>query len=130
VKKAGDIVTSDGRSASGEYIDVVDSYDWIIQNIEHDTQKVLNNSAKVPFTNPGITQLEDATRSVLKTAFTNGMIAPTEDNDNVGDYSTDFAPASEATAAEKASRHYSGGNFSFVLAGAIHTAEINGTVTF
>lgn len=128
VKKAGDIVTTDGMTAGGEWIDVVDSFDWIIQHITYDTQKIFNVNKKVPFTNPGVIQLEGATLSVLKTAFDNGMIAPTADNDAIGDYSTDFTPASDMTSEQRATRHYDGGNFSFTLAGAIHTAEINGTV--
>ena len=128
VRKAGDIVTTSGFAASGEYIDVIDSYDWIIEHITYDVQKVFNQNHKVPFTNPGVVQLENATLSVLKTAFANGMIAPTADNDKVGDYSTDFIPASEMTSEQRATRHYDGGNFSFTLAGAIHTATINGTI--
>lgn len=129
VKKAGDIVTSEGKVASGEYIDVIDSRDWIIYYIGYEGQKVLNTSDKVPYTTTGITQLENAVVSVLKRAFDNGMIAPTEDNEEVGNYSTNFLPKSEMTSDNIASRRYTGGNFSFELAGAIHEAEINGSIT-
>ena len=128
VKKAGDIVTTDGMTAGGEWIDVVDSYDWIIRHIEYNTQKVLNTNDKVPYTDAGVTLLENATLSVLKTAFENGMIAESEDNDTTGDYSTDFTAASDMTSEQRATRHYDGGNFTFRLAGAIHTVEINGTI--
>ncbi len=128
VKKAGDIVTSEGKAASGEYIDVIDSYDWIIEHIGYDNQKVFNVNPKVSFTNSGIAQLEAATLSVLKEAFGNGMIAESEENPKEGDYATNFLPASDVNATDKANRHYSGGNFRFRLAGAIHTAEINGTI--
>ena len=49
----------------------------------------------MPYTDPGITQMENITLSVLKTAFNNGMIAPTEDNESVGNYSTTFASKAE-----------------------------------
>lgn len=128
VKKAGDIVTSEGKVASGEYIDIIDSYDWIIEHIGYYNQKVFNVNPKVPFTNAGIAQLEAATLSVLKEAFDNGMIAEKDENANEGEYATNFLPAADISADDKANRHYSGGNFSFKLAGAIHTAEINGTI--
>lgn len=129
VRKAGDIVTTEGKTASGEYIDVIDSRDWIIENITYNSQSALNKNAKIPYTNAGITLLESITLSVLKEGFDMGMIAPLEEDETTGDYSTDFAPASEISPESKASRHYDGGHFSFVLAGAIHTAEISGTIT-
>lgn len=129
VKKAGDIVTSEGKVTSGEYIDVIDSLDWIIYYVGYEGQKVLNASDKVPYTTPGITQLENAVVAVLKRAFDNGMIAPTEDNEEVGNYSTNFLPKSDMTDDDIKKRRYTGGNFSFELAGAIHEAEINGSIT-
>lgn len=133
VSKAGDIVTTDGKTASGEYIDVVDSRDWIMQNITYDLQSLLNTQPKVPYTDPGITQMENITLSVLKTAFNNGMIAPTEDNESVGNYSTTFASKAEIREQNKEdikNRYYPGGRFTFELAGAIHQAEINGLITW
>lgn len=128
VEKAGDIVTTEGKAASGEYIDVIDSKDWIIENIAYDCQKLFNTNPKIPYTSVGITQIENTVLSVLKTAFTNGMIAPTADNSEVGDYSTDFTEVSDVSDTDKASRYYGGGAFTFTLAGAIHEAEINGEI--
>lgn len=129
VKKAGDIVTSEGKVASGEYIDVIDSRDWIIYYIGYEGQKVLNLSDKVPYTSVGITQLENSTMGVLKRAFMNGMIAPSDDDETVGNYTTSFAPRTEMSDSDISSRVYTGGNFTFVLAGAIHEAVINGEMT-
>ena len=129
VSKAGDIVTSEGKTASGEYIDVIDSRDWIIYYIGYEGQKVLNVSDKVPYTTAGITQLENAVVSVLKRAFVNGMIAPTEESEDVGNYSTNFLPKSDMTEDDIKNRRYTGGNFTFELAGAIHEAVVNGSIT-
>lgn len=128
VSKAGDIVTTEGKVASGEYIDIIDSKDWIVQNIAYDVQKILNMRPKVPYTNAGITTLENAVLSVLKTAFINGMIAPQEDNDAVGAYSTNFTRRADMSDSKISGRVYDGGKFTFTLAGAIHEAEINGTL--
>lgn len=125
VKKAGDIVTSEGKTVGGEFIDVIDSKHWIIQNIEYDTQKKLNIEAKVPYTDKGISSLATITANVLKKAFDNGMIDTDEDG-VTPKYSVNFKPRSAMTALQRKNRVYTGGNFTFTLAGAVHTATING----
>lgn len=125
--KAGDIVTTEGRAASGEFLDITDSFDWIIQNIEYRCQKALNSEPKLPYDNRGISVLEAQTNGVLKEADNMGIIA--HDDADVPVYATDFGPRSEASAADRAERAYKLGRFSFELAGAIHTAQINGAVT-
>lgn len=126
LEKAGDIVTSDGVSVGGEYIDVVDSKDFIIQNITYNVQKVFNKSDKVPYTNVGIAMLEAATLSALVDGYNNGMIA--DNDDGTPAYSVSFALRSGTTASDRATRHYPYGQFGFELAGAIHTAEIVGEI--
>lgn len=127
VEKVGDIVTSEGIVASGEYADNVDSKDYVIQNIAYKTQKVYNNSDKVPYTNQGISMLETATIEALKDAYNNGMIADNEDGTPA--YSASFALRSETSESDRAARRYPHGTFQFALAGAIHYAVVNGTVT-
>ena len=126
VTKAGDNVTSEGKAVSGEYIDIVDSKDYIIKNITYRTQKLLNGADKIPYDNTGIAQLENVCVDVLQDAYNNGMIAV--DDDGAPDYSVDYAPRSETSAGDRAERNYKLGKFSFALAGAIHTATINGEI--
>jgi len=126
VKKAGDIVTSEGIVLSGEYADIIDSKDYVIQNIAYRAQKLLNSSSKLPFDNVGISQLESVVTNVLKEAFLMGIIA--QDEEGAPSYSTDFATRSEVDPGDRAERNYKGGKFSFELAGAIHYATINGVV--
>jgi len=127
VTKAGDHVTSEGKVMSGEYIDVMHGLDWVNANIEQRVQKVFNNAPKVAYTDGGISQLESAVLSILKIGFRQGIIA--DDGAGAGIYSTSFRLRSETTAEERASRKYTGGNFNFELAGAIHEAAISGTVS-
>lgn len=127
VEKVGDIVTSEGKVASGEYADNVDSKDYVVQNIAYNTQKVFNNNDKVPYTNQGIAMLETATIAALKDAYNNGMIADNEDGTPA--YSASFALRSETTETDRAARSYPYGVFQFTLSGAIHNAEVNGTVS-
>lgn len=126
VTKAGDNVTSEGKTVSGEYIDIIDSKDYIIKNITYRTQKALNAADKIPYDDTGIARLENICVDVLQDAYNNGMIAV--DADGAPDYSVDYAPRSETAAGDRAERNYKLGKFSFALAGAIHTATINGEI--
>lgn len=126
VLKAGEGVTSDGRTTSGEYIDIVDSKDWIIENIVYETQRVLNETDKIPYDNNGIAMLENVCVNVLRQAANNGMIAIDDNGDY--QYSVNYAPRSQTTDTDRANRKYVEGAFSFALSGAIHTVEITGTI--
>ena len=126
VQKAGYNVTSDGKATSDEYIDIIDSKDWIIQQIEYRTQVALIQNEKLPYDNNGISVLENIAVDVLKEAANNGMIAITDDGDY--NYSVNYKPRSETLAADRARRAYVEGSFTFALAGAIDTVEINGTI--
>ena len=126
VRKAGDNVTSEGKVAGGEYIDIIDTKDYIIQQLEYRTQKFLNVSAKVPYDNNGIGQLELIAVSVLKEAANMGMIAEGEDGSPA--YTVNYALRADTLDSDRAVRRYIGGNFSFNLAGAVHNVEITGQI--
>lgn len=127
VAKAGDNVTTEGKALNGEYIDIIDSKDFVIQNIEYKLQKVFNTTNKVPYDNNGIAMLESAVIEVMRDAYNNGIIATNEDGTPA--YSVSFALRSATTDADRKARKYPYGRFSFVLAGAIHEAEITGEIT-
>ena len=126
VTKAGDNVTSEGKTTNGEYIDIVDSGDFIIKNIAYKTQKLFNNSAKIPYDNTGIAMLESATVEALRMGYNNGMIATNDDGTPA--YAASFALRSQTTDADRKARKYPYGWFKFILAGAVHEAEIQGDI--
>ena len=126
VTKSGDNVTSEGKSVGGEYIDILDAKDYIIQQIVYKTQKLLNTLPKVPYDNRGIAMLETQCLDVLKDAYGMGIIATNDEG--LPDYSTDYALRSEVPAGDRAERKYLSGKFSFGLAGAIHHVEIKGEI--
>lgn len=126
LRKCGDIVTSEGITLSGEYIDIVDSKDWIIKDMEYGIQKTLIQLPKVPYDNVGIGILESQCATTLKRGFNKGMIAV--DDDGLPAYSTNFKKRSEVDAGDRTVRKYLGGGFTFDLAGAVHNVHINGTV--
>lgn len=127
IAKAGDNVTSEGMVAGGEYIDVIDTEDYIVQQLAYKTQKLLNTASKVPFDNKGIAMLESVAVDVLQGAFNDGLIAIKEDGSP--DYSVSYAANEDINERDRANRRYLGGKFSFRLSGAIHYAEITGTIT-
>lgn len=127
VQKAGDNVTSEGKVAGGEYIDVIDSEDYIISQLAYKTQKVLNNAAKVPYDNNGIAMLESVAVDVLQTAYNNGMIVT--NTDGTPGYSVSYALREDTADTDRANRQYLGGSFAFALTGAVHEVEITGSIT-
>lgn len=127
LEKAGDIVTSEGIVGSGEYIDIIDSKDWIIQQLEYQTQQLLNNMKKIPYDNNGIAMLEGVAVNVMRTAYGMGMIADNEDGSPA--YTVNYALKSECAEGDIAARKYVGGKFAFTLAGAIHNVEIDGEIS-
>lgn len=127
VTKAGDDVTSEGKTVSGEYIDIVQSKHWLIMNIELGVQKLFNRSDKVSFDNRGISQIEAVVKTNLLRADQQGMIA--HDDDGLPLYSTTFKPRSQVDPADREQRIYNGGKFEFELAGAIHGSKIIGYIS-
>ena len=125
--KAGDNVTSEGKLAGGEYIDMLDVEDYIVQQLAYRTQKLLNNTAKVPYDNNGIALLETVAIDVLQGAYNNGMIATNADG--APDFSVTYALREDTSEEDRSNRRYLGGSFHFALAGAIHKVEISGTIT-
>lgn len=126
IAKAGDNVTSEGKVAGGEYIDIIDSEDYIIQQLAYKTQKLLNGAAKVPYDNNGIAMLESVAVDVLQGAYNNGMIDTNEDGTPA--YTVAYALRADTTADDRSNRKYLGGKFSFALACAIHQVEITGSI--
>lgn len=125
LRKAGAVVTSEGITGSGEYIDIVDAEDYIIEQIEYQCQDLMNRVPKLPYDNRGIASLEGVVLSVLMDAANNGMIAQNEDGYM---YTVTFGSRSDCAASDISSRQYMEGQFEFTLAGAIHSARITGSI--
>ena len=126
VTKAGDNVTTEGKVAGGEYIDIIDSKDYIISNLQYRTQKLLNTSGKIPYDNNGIASLQSICENVLKDAYNNGIIATNDEGAPA--YSVNYALRENSSATDIAARKYVGGAFTFTLAGSIHNVEIVGEI--
>ncbi|NMM53525.1 DUF3383 family protein [Paenibacillus aquistagni] len=128
VNKQGEARTSEGKTLSGEYIDVIMSRDYVRARMEAEIQHLLNQSDKVPYTNAGIAQIESTVVNVLQEAFRQGIIA--EDDSGEPLFGTSFLLRNEVEPADRASRHYKGGSFWFEIAGAVHTVRVKGVIRF
>lgn len=126
IEKAGDYVTSEGWCTSGEYIDVIHAKDYIKYQMEYELQKAINSQPKLPYDNRGISLLESICTNVLQLAADNGIIAL--DEDGIPMFSVKFLARGQVPAGERVERKYTGGSFSFNLAGAIHNVEVKGEI--
>lgn len=111
-----------GKTASGEYIDIVRFVDWLKARIQEAVFAALVSSRKIPYTAAGIAVIEAAIRGVLLLGIRRGGLAE--------DPAPDVSVPDVATiaTADKSARILRDVNFSGTLAGAIHTLVIAGRV--
>jgi Protein of unknown function (DUF3383) len=126
VTKAGIPQTSEGLTASGEYIDVIHGKSWLKVNIENSVQQAFANNQKVSFDNRGIALINGAVTTVLQKGYTQGIIAEDEEGSSI--YTIEALSRTQTSAEDRAARVYNGLSFSLELAGAIHEAKIKGQI--
>jgi hypothetical protein len=118
--------------ASGTFLDEVHGVDWLQSQIESNVFTRLYAAAtKVPYTDKGAAQLEQQVRDALAQGVRNGLLAPGENSE--GDflaegYITSVVPVADVPPADKSNRKGPTISFTAILAGAIHSIEINGVV--
>lgn len=128
VERAGDTVTSTGKSASGErYIDTIDIEDYVVQELIYNSQKALNINDVVPYNNDGISILENAAVSVMRDCADKGMIVKTDTN--TYDYEVNYPAISMVPEEDIANRVYRLGTVAFTVQGAVDKVEITVDMT-
>lgn len=120
----GIAMTLEGTAASGEFLDVTRDRDWMENIIQTGVFNLMvNNSGKLPFTDAGIAAVKGVLRACLDQGVAAGFLAATPEP-------TVQAPrASQVSAQDKASRTLNGVTGSAVIAGAIHKAVLNVSIT-
>jgi hypothetical protein len=122
-REAGNNFTAEGVTFAGEFIDVTRFIDFIHARMQENIFARLVAVEKVPFTDPGIAIVENEIRGVLQLGINNGGFA------------SDPAPtvtvprAADVSAVDKGNRFLPDLKFSATLAGAIHSLDLNGTVS-
>lgn len=116
-------ITRPGKTFGGEWIDVVLGKAWIVARMEERIFALLASAPKVDYTNEGFGQIVAVVRGVLRDAEKAKILAR-------GSWNVTITPAEEQTAEDKALRAVSGLEFTGTLAGAVHAANLVGTLTF
>lgn len=121
-------LTQGGKTAAGEWIDIVRFRDWLHNEMQADVAfALINSGGKIAYTDEGITILANAMQKSLQLGVRRGGIAPEEldENDNViPSYVIKKPRASQISPNNKASRVLNDLGGSARLAGAIHMVNI------
>ena len=126
-------ITMLGKTASGEWIDLIRFRDWLQNDMQVRVVNLLVTNKKIPYTDGGIGLVQNQMIASLKAGQQAGGIAPTEydeDQNEIPGYVTKVPLAANLTAVQKASRKLKGVSFQARIAGAIHMVEINGNLTY
>ena len=119
----GDVdVILEGKTAKGEYIDIIQGLDWLSNNIKTRIANVFISSDKVPYTNDGIAIIESMVRNSLNEAVERDIIDQSSIKVSVPDV---LAVSPE----NRVNRILPNVKFEARLVGAIHKVVIQGTVT-
>ncbi len=132
VTRGGVNMLEEGNMASGEFIDVIHSVDWMEDAIAVDVFGTLTSSStKVPMSDTGGAQLQAVVKDVLDEAVTAGILAKDfDDNDELQPaYTISTVRVLTLPESQRANRIGPPITFTGRLGGAIHAATISGVVT-
>jgi hypothetical protein len=122
-----------GKVLAGEWCDIIRFRDWLKNDMQVRVVNLFLTLPKVPFTDDGIALVQNAMEASLKSGQEKGGIADTEydsDGNETPGYTVTVPLASSLSDSEKASRKLTGCTFKARLAGAIHFAELKGTLAY
>ncbi|MDK1020034.1 MAG: DUF3383 family protein [Candidatus Hydrogenedentes bacterium] len=124
----GRAIMREGKTAKGEFIDLVHGTDFLESQMTDAIFAVLAAADKIPFTDQGIATVEGAIRATLDDFILSGFLASRPDLYDGQPYSI-FVPAvADVSQADRANRILPDITFRATLAGAIHEVEVAGTV--
>lgn len=117
-------LTAEGKTAAGEFIDVIRDRDWFEARLQVRIVTALTRAPKIPFTDSGIAVIEAELRAQLTEGQAAGFLDP--------DPSTVIVSIPTALAvapADRAARRLRPITFQARIAGAIHAVDLTGTIT-
>jgi Protein of unknown function (DUF3383) len=126
VLKAGIPQTSEGITATGDYIDFIHGQDWVKANLESSLQQMLSDNDKVPSNDTGIAMAVSVVTTVLSVAAQNGIID--KDENGNAEFTVFSKTMNEIPAEDREKRIYSGLSFEYYPEGAFHEMKVKGTV--
>lgn len=120
-------VTTEGKSASGEFIDITHFSDWLHARLQERIFKAIADASasgkKIPYTDSGV----DIIRGLILAQLNDGI--------KIGGLAADPAPTvtapkvKDVDPGDKVARKLPDVSFSATLAGAIHSLKINGVLS-
>lgn len=122
-----------GKVVGDEWADVIRFRDWLKSDMQLRVVNLFITRPKVPYTDSGIGLVQNQMIASLKSGQDRGGIAEEEfdeDGNSIPGYTTSVPLAASLTASEKASRKLGKCKFKARLAGAIHFAELDGSLTY
>jgi len=130
---AGRIITMNGKTRGGEWIDVIRGRDWLQNDMQLRIFNLMLMRPKIPYTNPGIALVENQMRLSLSAAQDRGIVAPAEydeDGNLIPGFIVSVPNAATITPTQRGSRVLVDCKFSARIAGAIHAVTVNGVLTY
>lgn len=126
-------VTMIGQVLSGEWCDIIRFRDWQKNDMQVAVASLFLERPKVPFTDGGISLLQNAMEASLQRGQDAGGIVGTtydsDGNESPG-YIVSVPESADITDSQKAARELSNCKFKAKLAGAIHFAELEGSLAY
>lgn len=117
--RGGRVIFAEGRTTSGEFIDVIRFSDWLVARMRERIFMTLVNSEKIDYTPGGYAIIEGRMREVLNEGVAVGGLYS---------YTVEVPNPRAADPNNRANRVASGFRFRGVLAGAVHFVEISGSL--
>jgi hypothetical protein len=114
--------TLDGRAAGGRYIDITHGIDWFEARTIERVVYVQANNDKIPFTDKGIALFVAQVEGQILNGIGAGLI------DGDSPHNVTAPKARDVSANDRTQRLLRDVKFDFVLQGAVHKVQINGTV--
>lgn len=126
-------ISMNGKVIAGEWADIIRFRDWLKNDMQVRVVNLFVTSPKVPYTDSGIALVQNQMIASLKYGQDVGGIAEDEfdeDGETIPGYTTSVPLVTSLSASEKASRRLTKCKFKARLAGAIHFAEITGSLAY
>ncbi len=129
----GRCIVLNGKTLSGEWMDIIRFRDWLIIEMRKRVASLFIRTTKIPFTDEGIAMITSVVRGVLVDGQTRGGIIRTytdEEDNTIRGYTIKYPRARDIPAYVRQRRKLTGISFRARLTGAIHFAEITGTLAY
>lgn len=125
IKEGGVNITSNGKTTSGEWIDIIQSQHYLNARITENVFGLLVREKKVPFDVGGIAMTVAEVEKAIKGA-PDGMIAKDENGKII--YTVTAPNIADISANDKAARRLPGVKWRVTLAGAVENVDIDGVL--